>query len=356
MRRRYAFISFAVAVTASSGACAPVTKGARSGKEVTAATRLTAIRHAQVWAATDVKSMDLRAGPQGPGAFAPNETVNCDYLDKKMSGRSPKFTCVVPPEDELKVKFGRNNGEVFGEVAASRLFWALGFVADRMYPVRVVCRGCPARIRGTETASIQRKAPGKELDTAEISGWAWPELDHVDPASGGAPRAQRDALKLLAVFVQHTDSKAEQQRLLCLGERPKGNEAEPCPETAMMVHDLGLTFGHANRLNRNSVGSVNLAEWSRAQIWKNPKRCVANLPQSATGTLDNPVISEDGRKFLADLLIQLTDAQLHDLFDVSRFPRRSTATDNSPDTTSIAQWVDAFKHKRDDIVNHVCPS
>ena len=124
----------------------------------------------------------------------------------------------------------------------------------------------------------------------------------------------------------------------------------------MMVHDLGLTFGHANRLNRNSVGSVNLTEWSRAQIWKNPKRCVANLPQSATGTLDNPVISEDGRKFLADLLIQLTDAQLHDLFDVSRFPRRSTATDNSPDTTSIAQWVDAFKHKRDDIVNHVCPS
>ena len=37
-----------------------------------------------------------------------------------------------------------------------------------------------------------------------------------------------------------------------------------------------------------------------------------------TGTLDKPVISEAGRAFLAGLLAQLSDAQLHDLFDVSR--------------------------------------
>jgi hypothetical protein len=94
-----------------------------------------------------------------------------------------------------------------------------------MYPVRVVCHGCPPEIQGTDVASIQRKAAGREMVSSEISGWEWPELDLVDPRAGGAPRAQRDALKLLAAFIQHTDSKAEQQRLLCLDPRAKKEEA-----------------------------------------------------------------------------------------------------------------------------------
>jgi hypothetical protein len=78
------------------------------------------------------------------------------------------------------------------------------------------------------------------------------------------------------------------------------------------------------------------------------------MPRSQTGTLDNPMITEEGRQFLADLLMQLTDAQLHDLFEVSRFPRRSAATATSPDTSTVSQWVDAFKGKRSEIVNRVC--
>ena len=105
------------------------------------AARLEAIHRAQVWEATDVASMDMRTGPKGHGSFAPDETVRCTHRDKLMSGNSPKFTCVIPPDDEVKVKFGRENGEVYAEVAATRLFWALGFPVDRMYPVRVLCEG-----------------------------------------------------------------------------------------------------------------------------------------------------------------------------------------------------------------------
>ena len=123
----------------------------------------------------------------------------------------------------------------------------------------------------------------------------------------------------------------------------------------MMVHDLGMTFGHANYLNRASVGGVNLETWSHAHVWKDAKRCVGNLPKSATGTLDNPLITEEGRAFLAGLLTQLTDKQLHDLFAVARFNRRSTASDAAPDTSAIDQWVAAFKEKRNEIVNRSCP-
>ena len=351
---RAAFAGVAIAVSLAS--CAHVTSRARTN-QMTDAMRQAAIRRANVWAPTDVASMDLRVGPRGPGAFAPGETVSCSYVDKKMSGRSPKFTCLKAPKDELKVKFGRDNGEVYAEVAASRLLWALGFVADRMYPVRIACGGCPPEIErhGTEIASIQRKAEGREIETREISGWQWPELDQVDPRSGGAPRAHRDALKLLAVVLQHTDSKAEQQRLLCLGPREKGEASEGCALPVMMVHDLGLTFGHANLFNRADLGSVNLQAWSSTPVWTaSTGSCIGNMPKSQTGTLDNPMITEEGRRFLADLLLQLTDAQLHDLFEVSRFPRRSARTAASPDTSTVSQWVDAFKGKRAEIVNRSC--
>ena len=345
----------ALSIAGSLGACAQVTGSARTSNHATKEMRLAAIRQAQVWKATDVPSMDLRSGPQGPGAFAPNETVTCDYTKKEATGASPKFTCVRPPDDELKVKYGRFNGEVFAEVAASRLFWALGFAAERMYPVRVVCRGCPSKIRGTELASIQRKTPGKDIETSAISGWSWSELDQVDSAAGGAPRAHRDALKLLAVLIQHTDSKAEQQRLICVGPRTNVREAESCAQTIMLAHDLGLTFGRSTLFNRNPVSSTNLAEWSRASVWSGAEGCVGNLPRSQTGSLDNPIIAEGGRKFLADLLVQLSDKQLYDLFDTARFQRRSTVSDDSPDTTTVAQWVEAFKQKRNDVVNRVCP-
>jgi hypothetical protein len=54
--------------------------------------------------------------------------------------------------------------------------------------------------------------------------------------------------------------------------------------------------------------------------------------------------------------MQLTDAQLHDLFEVSRFPRRGTVSAASPDTSTVAQWVDAFKKKRTEIVTRTCRS
>jgi hypothetical protein len=329
---------------------------------LSAEARLVAIRRAQVWKRTNVAAMDLAAGPRGKGAFSPGATVRCDYRDKQMNGSSPKFTCAIDGKDEVKVKYGRENGEVFAEVAATRLLWALGFGADRMYPVRVVCRGCPPDpvanandIRPEvifDPAAVEREMEGRVLETADGSGWAWEDLDRVEPTAGGAPVAHRDALKLLAVMLQHTDNKAEQQRLLCAPGEDVDEDGEPCVHTFMMISDLGLTFGHANLFNRNQVGSVNLEQWSRAPIWSNPKRCIGELSQSQTGTLDHPQIREAGRKFLADLLVQLTDKQLRDLFEVSRFPER---TGPSITPAPVDAWVAAFKEKRSEIVNHTCP-
>src|SRR6201999_4249838 len=123
-----------------------------------------------------------------------------------------------------------------------------------------------------------------------------------------------------------TDNKPAQQRLLCVDEHAgKENDKEHggCEHPVMMVNDLGQTFGRSNLFNRDHVGSVNFEKWAGAHVWRDASHCVGDLAPSQTGTLANPQITEAGRKFLSDLLMQLTDAQLRDLFDVSRFAERS---------------------------------
>jgi hypothetical protein len=337
-------------------------------------TRPSLIARSQVWMPTDVATMDIKTGPAAKDAFPFLATVQCEYLKKQLSGKSPKFACTIAPDDEVKVKFGGANGEVYAEVAATRLLWALGFGADRMYPVKVLCRKCPAEFGGTEMsdgnrlfdpATIERKMPGK--DYPGTPGWSWQELETVDERAGGASRTQRDALKLLAVFIQHTDSKPEQQRLICLKDAKrekteaitetteKAEGATSCAHPFMLLNDVGVTFGHANTFNANSTGSMNFNEWSRTPIWKDRTKCVANLPKSMTGTLDNPTISEEGRQFLANLLGKLSDSQIHDLFEVSRVHLRlRSPRDIKSGVASIDDWVDVFKRKRDEIATRHC--
>src|SRR5262249_8082873 len=160
-----------------------------------------AIRHAQVWTRTDVGSMDIKVGPRHKDGFAPGETVTCEYTDVKLGGNSPKFACMLG-EDRLKVRYGRTNGEVFATVAATGVMWALGFGADAAYPVHVVCHGCPGTLVGDgvsgagetrfDAATVEWKMHGDEMEAPSVgAGWAWPELDQVDEAAGGAPLAQR---------------------------------------------------------------------------------------------------------------------------------------------------------------------
>ena len=104
-----------------------------------------------------------------------------------------------------------------------------------------------------------------------------------------------------------------QQRLLCDANVSKKHLAE-CPRPFMMIHDVGQTFGRANLFDRKSVGSVNFDAWANTPIWRDVKQCQGNLAPSEIGTLSDPYISEGGRRLLSNLLRQLTDRQLTDLF------------------------------------------
>lgn len=320
--------------------------------------RLSALRYAQVWNPVDVASRDLKAGPDDADGFPPGALVDCRYLENKLSG-TPKFTCVIPPDDKVRVKYGAENGEVYAEVAATRLLWALGFGADGAYPVSVNCQGCPedpmkgagkgAAATRFDPAVIERRMPGDEITLHRHSGWSWVELSFVDQAGGGSPLAHRDALKLLAALMQHTDNKPEQQRLVCL-DRLEGlvpAKDGRCARPFMMLNDVGKTFGKATMGNGDRQSAVNFKAWTSVPVWKGEAGCVAHLSKSFSGSLEHPQIGEAGRAFLSGLLSQLSDQQLHDLFLTARFTTRDPSV-------GIDQWVDAFKRKRADIAGRRC--
>jgi hypothetical protein len=267
----------------------------------------------------------------------------------------------------VKVKYGPNNAEVFGEVLATRLFWALGFAADHMYPVRVRCKGCPTDPAagpavGAETAVfdpavIERKLPGRAMETRPDSGWSWSELEDIGPEAAPGARAQRDALKLLAAFVQHTDSKSSNQRLLC----PEGEEvgATGCRKPVLMINDLGLTFGHAGLPDQEQEQREPRDLDRRAGLeGRRPVR--GRAEGSLSGSLSHPRIGEAGRAFLAGLLVQLSDVQLRDLFVSARVKSRSSDPSSDPQKEGpparVDEWVKAFKLKRAQIVDQRCPA
>jgi hypothetical protein len=363
-----------VLLAGAAGSAAERTAPAATGRtleQLTAAEREAYVRRAQVWQKTDVPSMDVRMGPAIKGALPGTPDLTCTFKTAKLSGHSPKFQCELPGGDLVKVKYGTANGEVFAEVAGTRLFWALGFYADAEYPVRVTCLGCPSDPWKSdkdrqqrvvfERAIIERSPFADIAEAGHESEWSFGDLYKVDESQGGAPAPQRDALRLLAAFVQHGDNKSINQRVVCLHGAVKKDAAgnETCAAPIMMIHDLGNTFGRGNLFRSTTTGSANYKEWSAVPMWDpdSPEICEADLGGAVDHhTLKDPEISEAGRKFLADLLVQLTDDQIRGLFEVSSLADRAWHHPEHDDRNgTIDQWVQAFKAKRDQLVSRKCP-
>ena len=194
--------------------------------------------------------------------------------------------------------------------------------------------------------ALERRFPARAIEVTDgTEGWAFFELDKVDSAKGAAPRAQVDALRLLAVFLAHWDNKSENQRLVCLSE--DWAEGTRCPRPFLLLQDVGSTFGPRK---------VNLEDWERAPIWKDRVTCtitMRDLPVNGA-TFGETSVSEEGRRFLSGLLEELTDVQLADLFSGARFDKRRGPF--APQS-GVEEWVRAFKVRRAAIAEGpACPS
>jgi len=325
-----------------------------------------ALARAKVWRqpAVPIDQVDLLANPPGDDSFHFSDEVVCKFHPEKVGGATRKFNCILAGGEVIRVKYGRNP-EVRTEVVVTRLLEALGFGADRMYVVRKVrCFGCPedpfkvlscvyspseqvrkecqplyvkktekgkselnldyAKYTDFDMVALERRMEGKGIEVKDVEGWKWSELEKIDPARGGATRAEIDALRLMAALVNNWDTKAGNQRLICL---PGGEGADgSCTRPFALMQDVGGTFGREK---------LDLEAWRAIPIWKDAGSCVVEIesPPLHSATFRDVAISESGRRFLAGLLTQLSEKQVKDLFIGGRAPGQE---DN---------WAQAFQEK-----------
>jgi len=339
----------------------------RADPAQTSTVRDLALSQAKVWRPIDPATVDLGANPADPTGALSVDPVRCRYLPAEAHGTTAKFTCALPDGEVVKVKYG-HTGEIHAEIAASRLLMALGFGADRMYLVpRLRCYGCVRtpfytvwaldfihardlllrRVPDDEYAdfewvAVERRFEGATIEAADREGWAFFELDNVDPPSA---RATRDALRLAAMLLAHWDNKAENQRLVC--EDSASGAAGVCQHPFALVHDLGATFG---------PNKVDLEHWKSAPIWADRQACLVSMrpfPYDG-GTFRDATISEAGRQLIAAQLAALDDGQLDSLFSGARFSEFHGGTGESAD---VHAWTRVLRSKIRDIVEGpACPS
>jgi hypothetical protein len=316
---------------------------------VTDDVRRDALARARVWRDRDPGVADE------PFRAATLDEIVCRFIVTRLGGTTPKFDCVLADGETIRVKYG-SGAEIPSEAAATRLVRALGFAADTVTLVtHLRCHGCPAepfttmKTVGTVRAdplfayaidyaehhdfdwvAVERKYDGLAIETATQQGWAFHELDQVDEARGGAPRAHVDALRLMAAFLAHWDNKADNQRLVCISTA--WSAGTPCPEPMLMLQDLGATFGPRK---------VDLDGWSTTGIWGDRTNCrlsMRGLPYDGA-TFSDVRVGEPGRQLVARRLRQVSEAQAADLFAGARFDqRRGLFSDVRP----VDDWVRAF--------------
>jgi hypothetical protein len=257
----------------------------------------------------------------------------------------------------------------------------LGFYVDAWYPIRTTCNNCPANpesgsgapaVRTFAQTSTVRKFSGQKMyETGkEDEGWSWKELDQLN----GSPTYQKDGLKLMAAFISHSDNKPPQQRLVC-NKVSLDNSTKPptvtCDKSQMVVQDVGATFGSGGIFTSNTTAKMNLTEWTKKPVWKKvgkadsnqAPQCQAVLNKSLTAKdgLDDPMISEEGRRFTAGLLCQLSDEQITDMFKLARvaeMPEHHNSDGSfkqgESEDSIVQAWVTAFKQKREDVAAGRC--
>jgi hypothetical protein len=357
--------------------------------EVSKRERLNQLEQARLFVERETSTLDLRTGPVDGLTFDPAGVVACEYHlpGARLGGATPKFLCRVGGT-VYKVKYlpsakygttGKNgrsaDREIYAEMAATRLFWALGFGADKVFLTNVTCHGCPASphdgpdereqrtrayrssVRPIGIALIEQRFEGATIAAGGQEGWTWSELQQH---AGRAPsvREEAEALQLLQVFVQHGDCKPEQQRLVCMpGGEEAGGLEHACRSPFALVDDLGATFGGAGSFT-GSGAKMSLSNWAKRPIFDPATdrehagscRGVLTPSLSCSGGIENPAITEAGRQFLLNRLQQLSDAQLHDLFVAAR------VTDFCDDAAkcSADAWVAVFKDKVRQIATHSC--
>lgn len=255
----------------------------------------TAAQLAELWVEpSDIASRDLFWGPGGRG-LAPEIGSRFKFKEEKLGGYSPGFTVEDGTGREWSAKQGP---EAQTEVAASRIYWAVGYHQPPTYflPEWTLEGGPDA---GPQTSARFRPDTGKV-----VGDWSL----HQNPFVGTRPYG---GLLVLTVMLNNWDIKKEQNKIYEFKEPRDG------ARRWFVARDLGATFGRPR-----------WPDGSRS----NPED-YENHPFIIGFEGDRPLFSYQGRhdellqqirrrdvRWISERLARITDAQLAGAFRAAAYP------------------------------------
>jgi hypothetical protein len=345
----------------------------------TAEARAEAERTAKVWQEPDpgydpVLGHNPTAGPR-PGAPEVDsnglaQPVKCvaNKDPNPGAGTTPKFHCSIPgvvDEDgeliRLKVKPhfkgqspDKRNGEIQGEFLTSRFSKALGFFADDEWVADVNCPDCQKSLtkdfQGASFSPLQPAAGielnlGRGIDVKCSNKDGAPLGEALEGLlQNGAPRAEIDAFKLWLAFIDHGDTKTDNQKFACLDSKKNPDGTRICKpgQAIFYVSDTGSTWGHS----ASSESKARLERWKD----KDPIKVSGGRCTTTAKGVNNAQVSEGGRQLLASNLQRLLDAEKSNglitrVFRASRNHERDAAPE---------AWTAEFIRKANTIINARC--
>ncbi|MEJ7625048.1 MAG: hypothetical protein WKF34_13725 [Pyrinomonadaceae bacterium] len=254
-----------------------------------------------LWEAVDVAAFDTLNGPGGE-SMKPDLTA-ITFIEEQKGGHSKKYRIKDGAGKTWVAKLG---DEAQPETAAVRLLAALGYKTDINYLVPSLT--IPGKGTFTNVRLEARPDDIKRGDT-----WSWTS----NPFKG---TREFQALKIMMAFVNNWDMKQDNNVILHRGDKLE-----------YAISDLGVSFGKTGNKGLPIFWRIGRSrnvpqEYSEAEFIKNVKegRINFNFNGKNDGSLGD-ITREDGR-WLADLLIRLTDKQIEDAFRAGNYSEADIAT------------------------------
>ena len=268
-----------------------------------------------IWEPVDIKSRDLFRGPTSEGIVPALEKV--EFLGRQHGGNNLKFRLKDANGREWVAKVA---DESQAEVAATRLLWAIGYKTEIDQIVK--------RLQIEKMGNYKNARFEARPETVKRGErWSWTSNPYVGTK-------EFDGLRLMMAFINNWDLKDENNILIT--ENGK---------TYMMVSDLGSSFGKLADKSKSRAGrSVNKPEhFAEAGFIKSVDNGVLVLDYRGMGEDYLKGIKVEHARWLADLLMQLSDKQIADAFRAANYENEDVTLLTAAVKERIAQLDQATK-------------
>jgi hypothetical protein len=250
-----------------------------------------------LWEPVDIASRDLFRGPTSEGIQPALERVT--FLGKQPGGNNLKYRVKDRNGREWVVKIA---DESQSEVAAVRLIWAIGY---RTEIDQLVPRISIPKIGNYKNVRFEARPEGFKRGER----WSW----RSNPYTG---TKELDGLKIMMALVNNWDLKDENNVVITEGDK-----------SYMIVSDVGSSFGKlADKSQSRSGRSVNKpVDFANADFIKGVNNGVIELDYRGMADDLMTGIKVENARWLADLLLQLSDKQISDAFRAANYSPEDVA-------------------------------